>query len=276
MGGHATADALTAVPDCGGVTPTENDRASRSMAETIAIPVIADAGPGWRVRCGRVSVCRAAMSDPAWPAFTIETRSLPNTPPTTAAAVDVRHAGPDCAAVDGRSDPDFVIIVRDDELYVDGGGGSGCSTRRFARGVALCRGRSRTLSCLVRHRGTDSQIAAEVKDSVWRVRQLVPDAVQLVHRLGTAAAARSHYGCDLPLRARRAPPGGLRVPEKDVLINQGPYDSIVRTWRIGPTARSGERTESRAFRGPVAAPLGGNPQVEVTSRPPFRKHTCRG
>jgi hypothetical protein len=59
---------------------------------------------------------------------------------------------------------------------------------------------------------------------------------------GTAAAARVHHHLATYLFEHgELPPEEFGFPEKDVLINQGPYDEIVRMWaeRTGRPIREG-------------------------------------
>ena len=134
MGGHATGMMHYAVPDCGVLTPTEMIEQAARVAETIAIPVIVDADQAGESvadvyrsvgRYERSGVAGIHIEDEIAPKHSAYDGPLLSIPDMQA------RIG---AAVDGRSDPDFVIIVRTDELYVNGGGGSGSLDEAIARG----------------------------------------------------------------------------------------------------------------------------------------------
>lgn len=232
MGGHATGMMHYAVPDCGVLTPTEMIEQAARVAETIAIPVIVDADQAGESvadvyrsvgRYERSGVAGIHIEDEIAPKHSAYDGPLLSIPDMQA------RIG---AAVDGRSDPDFVIIVRTDELYVDGGGGSGSLDEAIARGVAYAEAGADAFLPTFATEEQIPQIAAEVKIPVGAYGKLVPGMqFSLFTGFGTAAAARSHYELATYLFEHgELPPVAFGFPEKDVLINQGPYDSIVRKW----------------------------------------------
>ncbi len=232
MGGHATGMMHYAVPDCGVLTPTEMIEQAARVAEAIDIPVVVDADQaGESVADVYRSVGRYERSGVA--GIHIEDEIAPKHSAYDGPLLPI----PDMqarisAAVDGRTDPDFVIIVRTDELYVDGGGGSGSLDEAIARGIAYAEAGADAFLPTFATEEQIPQIAAEVKIPVGMYGKLVPGMqFSLFTGFGTAAAARSHHELATYLFEHgELPPVAFGFPDKDLLINQGPYDSIVRMW----------------------------------------------
>jgi len=232
MGGHATGMMHYAIPDCGVLTPTEMIEQAARVAEAISIPVIVDADQagesvadvyrsvGRYERCGVAGVHIEDEIAPKHSAYDGPLLSIPD--------MQARIG----AAVEGRTDSDFVIIARSDELYEEGGGGSGSFDEVIARGVAYAAAGADAFLPTFASEEQIPQIAAELKIPVGAYGKLVPGLqFSLFTGFGTAAAARSHFELATYLFEHgELPPVAFGFPAKDVLINQGLYDSIVSTW----------------------------------------------
>lgn len=232
MGGHATGMMHYAVPDCGVLTPTEMIEQAARVAEAIAIPLVVDADQAGESvadvyrsigRYERAGVAGVHIEDEIAPKHSAYDGPLLPIPDMQARIQ---------AAVDGRSDPDFVIIVRTDELYVEGGGGSGSLDETIARGIAYAEAGADAFLPTFATEEQLPQIAAEVKIPIGAYGKLVSGMqFSLFTGFGTAAAARSHHEIATFLFEHgELPPTAYGFPEKDVLISQGPYDEIVRRW----------------------------------------------
>lgn len=242
MGGHATSMMHYAIPDNGVFTPTEMIEQAARVAEAISIPLVVDADQAGESvadvyrsisRYERVGVAGVHIEDEIAPKH-----SAYDGPLLPIADMQARIA----AAVEGRTDPDFVIIVRTDELYSEGGGGTGSLDETIKRGVAYAEAGA---DAFLPTFATEEQIpliAAEVKLPVGMYGKIVPGMqFSLFTGFGTAAAARSHHELtSYLLEHGELPPVAFGFPDKDLLINQGPYDDIVRMWaeRTGRPVRA--------------------------------------
>jgi hypothetical protein len=221
-----------AVPDCGVLTPTEMIEQATRVAEVISIPLIIDADQaGDSVadvhrsirRYEHAGVAGIHMEDEMTPKHSSFAGPL-----ITIADMQARIT----AAVEARRDANFVIIARSDELYSEGGGGTGSVDETIRRGVAYAEaGADAFLPTMATEEQLD-EIATEVKIPLAGYGPLAPALkFSLFTGFGTASAARVHYELathlfehgELPLEA-------AGFPDKDVLIDQGVYDSIVRRW----------------------------------------------
>ena len=124
------------------------------------------------------------------------------------------------------------MIARCDELYDEGGGGSGSLEETIRRGVAYAEAGADAFLPTLASEDQLATIASEVSIPVAAFGRLVPGVkFSLWTGFGTAAAARVHYELatrlladgDLPLEV-------AAMPDKDLLIDQGGYDDLVRTW----------------------------------------------
>jgi 2-methylisocitrate lyase-like PEP mutase family enzyme len=232
MGGHATGMMHYAIRDCGILTPTEMIEQAARVAESISIPVIVDADQAGESvadvyrsvgRYERSGVAGVHIEDEIAPKHSAYDGPLLSIPDMQA------RIG---AAVAGRTDSDFVIIARSDELYEEGGGGSGSFDEVIARGVAYAEAGADAFLPTFATEEQIPQIAAELKIPVGAYGKLVRGLqFSLFTGFGTAAAARSHFELATYLFEHgELPSVAFGFPEKDVLISQGPYDSIVHMW----------------------------------------------
>ncbi len=282
MGGHATGMMHYAVPDCGVLTPTEMIEQAARVAETIAIPVIVDADQaGESVADVYRSVGRYERSGVA--GIHIEDEIAPKHSAYDGPLLSISDMQARIGAASRRSIRLGLRDHRPDRRAVRG--------RRWRIGVArrgdrtgrrLRRGRGGRFPADVRHRGTDSSDRRGGEDSGWRVRQVGPGhAVQLVHRLryrrGGPLALTSLRPTSSSTESSPRWPSGFR--RRTCSSTRARTTRSSARGRIGPAARSGERTEPQrcceSIPGPLAAlPWAGTPRVEVMSRP--FKRNCRG
>jgi 2-methylisocitrate lyase-like PEP mutase family enzyme len=242
MGGHATGMMHYAIPDSGILTPTEMiDQASR-VAEAVSIPVIADADQaGDSVadvfrsirRYEQVGVAGVHIEDEMTPKH-----STYDGPLLPVADMQARIA----AAVAARRDPDFLLIVRSDELYSVGGGGGGSVDEAVRRGVAYAEAGADVYLPTFAAPEDIPTIAAAVPIPIAGYGKLVGGlSFSLFTGWGTAAAARAHLHWAGYLREHGdVPPEAFWFPDKDELIQQGLYDGIVTEWatRTGRPVRT--------------------------------------
>ena len=232
MGGHATGMMHYAIPDCGVLTPTEMIEQAGRVAEAISIPLIVDADQaGESVADVHRSIRRYEHAGVAGLHMEDETTPKHSTYDGPLLAIADRQARISAAA-DARRDADFVVIARCDELYDEGGGGSGSLEETIRRGVAYAEAGADAFLPTLASEDQLATIASEVSIPVAAFGRLVPGVkFSLWTGFGTAAAARVHY----ELATRLLEDGDLPVevaamPDKDLLIDQGGYDDLVRTW----------------------------------------------
>lgn len=232
MGGHATGMMHYAIPDNGVLTPTEMIEQAARVAEVISIPLLVDAdqagetvGDVYRSirRYEHAGVAGVHIEDEIAPKHSSWDGSLL---PTADMQARVR------AAVDARRSDDFVVIVRSDELYDIGGGGSGSLDEAIRRGAAYAEAGADAYLPTFATEEQLTAIAREVPVPLACYGALIPGAtVALATGWGTASAARLHrqwashlmeHG-DLPSEA-------FEFPGKAEAIQQAEYDSVVARW----------------------------------------------
>ncbi len=242
MGGHATGMMHYAIPDNGALTPTEMiDQAAR-VTEAVDIPIIVDADQAGESiadvhrtipRYERVGVAGVHMEDEITPKHSTFDGPLMST-------VDMQARI--TAAVDARRDPDFLIIARCDEFYSVGGGGSGSLEEAIRRGIAYAEAGA---DVFLPTMATDDQIAAiagEVPIPLAGFGKLANGlAFSLFTGWGTSSAARAHHEWATHLLEHgELPAEAFGIPDKDELIRQPEYDTLIATWatRTGRPVRS--------------------------------------
>jgi 2,3-dimethylmalate lyase len=234
MGGHATGMMHYAVPDNGVLTPTEMIEQAGRVAEAISIPLVVDADQAGESvadvyrsirRYERAGVAAVHIEDEIAPKH-----SAYDGPLLPVADMQARIG----AAVDGRRDGDFVIIVRSDELYSVGGGGTGSIDEIIRRGMAYAEAGADAFLPTFASEEQLAQIAAEVRIPLGCYGKLLPGAqFSLFTGFGTSAAARVHHDLATQLFEHGDLPAEVfGFPDKDLLIHQGAYDEIVRTWAV--------------------------------------------
>ena len=120
------------------------------------------------------------------------------------------------AAVDARADPDFLLIARSDELYSQGGGGTGSLDEAVRRGIAYAEAGADVYLPTFAPAEDLARIADEVPIPIAGYGQLVAGVVlQPVHRLGhrVGGTGASPMG-DASARARRCPARSLWLPRQ--------------------------------------------------------------
>ncbi len=232
MGGHATGMMHHAIPDNGIYTPTEMIEQAARVVEAVTIPVIVDADQaGESVADVFRSIRRYEAAGVA--GVHIEDEQTPKHstfagPLLPIAEMQARIE----AAVSARRDDDFVVIVRSDELYVEGGGGSGSLDEIVRRGVAYAEAGADVF--LPTFAGPDElpAIAAEVSIPLAAYGPLARGlSLGLFSGFGTASAAREHLRWARHLLEHGdIPPDAGDFPDKDELIGQGLYDDVVSRW----------------------------------------------
>lgn len=232
MGGHGTSMMHYAIPDNGIFTPTEMIEQAGRVAEAISIPLIIDAD-----QCGETvadvhrSIQRYEHAGVAGIHMEDEIPPKHSTwdGPLLSIADMQAWIG---AAVGARRDPDFVIIIRCDELYAVGGGGSGSLEEAICRGIAY---QEAGADAFLPTFATEEQIAdirAEVSLPIVGFGSFTPGVdVVLSTGWGTASAARVHrqWATHL-LEHGDLPPEAFDFPGKAEAIQQEPYDSVIGAW----------------------------------------------
>ncbi len=240
MGGHATSMMHYAIPDNGSYTPTEMIEQAGRCARAVSIPVIADADSlGESVTDIHRSI--RGYEDAGVAGIHMEDEALPkhSTYAGPLMSISDMQARID-AAVNARRDDDFVIIVRSDEFYVDGGGGSGSLEEALARGKAYAEAGADVY--LPTFAGPEEllTVAAEVPVAIGCYGGLQPGVqVALATGFGAASAAREHHKWATHLLQHgELPPEAFEFPEKDAIIRQAEHDAVVSRW-VERTGRRG-------------------------------------
>jgi 2-methylisocitrate lyase-like PEP mutase family enzyme len=245
MGGHGTSMMHYAIPDNGVFTPTEMVEQAGRVAEVISIPLIVDAD-----QCGETvadvyrsvrryehaGVAGLHMEDEVPPKH-----SRWNGPLLPISDMQARIR----AAVAARRDPDFVIIVRCDELYDVGGGGSGSLDEAIRRGAAYQEAGADAFLPTFATEEHVAAIRAEVTVPLVGFGRLTAGLdLALSTGWGTASAARQHrqWATHL-LEHGDLPPEAFEFPGKAEAIQQAPYDEVIADWVTGT---------GRTLRPPVA------------------------
>jgi 2-methylisocitrate lyase-like PEP mutase family enzyme len=136
------------------------------------------------------------------------------------------------AAVTARRDPDFLIIVRCDELYAVGGGGSGSLDEAVRRGLAY---QEAGADAFLPTFATQEQVAAiraQVTVPIVGFGSIVPGLdIVLSTGWGTASAARVHrqFASHL-LEHGNLPSEAFEFPAKAAAIRRDPYDAVIEAW----------------------------------------------
>jgi 2-methylisocitrate lyase-like PEP mutase family enzyme len=239
MGGHGTSMMHYAIPDNGVFTPTEMIEQASRVAEAISIPLIVDAD-----QCGETvadvyrSIRRYEHAGVA--GIHIEDEIPPKHsnwagPLLPIADMQARIR----AAVAARRDPDFLIIVRCDELYAVGGGGSGSLDEAVLRGVAYEEAGADAFLPTFATEGQVAAIKAEVRVPIVGFGSIMPGLdLVLSTGWGTASAARVHrqFATHL-LEHGDLPPEAFEFPAKAETIRQDLYDNVIEAW-VSSTGRA--------------------------------------
>ena len=232
MGGHSTGMMHYAIPDNGLLTPTEMvDQATR-VVEAVDIPVIVDADQAGEsvadvyrtVRLyGRAGVAGIHIEDEIPPKHSAWLGPL-----LTVADMQARIR----AAVDGRTDADFVIIARCDELYSVGGGGGGSIEEVVRRGVAYAEAGADAYLPTMATPDQVAAIAPEVPIPMVGFGYLVPGlSLALSTGWGTPTAARLHRQLAMELMETGQLPAEVGdFAGKREIIRQAQYDRVIETW----------------------------------------------
>lgn len=232
MGGHATGMMHYGIPDVGVLTPTEMVEQAERVARSVSIPVIVDADQaGESVADVYRTVGRFEAAGVA--GIHMEDELTPKHSRFDGPLMDVDEMKARlAAAVSGRRDPDFVIIARCDELYVDGGGGQGSLKETIVRGQAYAEAGADVYLPTFAPAEELPRIAAEVPVPVAGYGPLSEGLTfSLYTGWGTASAAREHLRWAEHLRDHGdVPEEAYAFPGKDQLIGQDIYDGVVTAW----------------------------------------------
>ncbi len=235
MGGHATGMMHYAVPDCGVLTTTEMIEQAARVVESVSIPVIVDADQAGETvadvyrtirRYEQAGVAGIHLEDEINPKHSAFDGPLMHIGDMRARIT---------AAVEGRTDPAFLVIVRSDELYSEGGGGSGSVEEAIRRGVAYAEAGADVFLPTFASAEQIRRIGEEVPVPIAGYGKLEPGlAFSLFTGWGTASAARAHLQWATHLREHGdVPPEAFGFADKDVLIGQSVYERIVTDWATG-------------------------------------------
>ena len=232
MGGHGTSMMHYAIPDNGVFTPTEMIEQAGRVAEAIGIPLIIDAD-----QCGETvadvyrSIQRYEHAGVAGIHMEDEIPPKHSKWDGPLLSIDDMQARIR-AAVEARRDPDFVIIIRCDELYAVGGGGSGSLEEAIRRGVAY---QEAGADAFLPTFATEEHVAAireQVTLPIVGFGSFMPGVhVVLSTGWGTASAARVHrqWATHL-LEHRDLPAEAFEFPGKAEAIQQETYDAVIGAW----------------------------------------------
>lgn len=240
MGGHATSMFHYAIPDNGAYTPTEMITQATLCARAVDIPVIVDADSlGESVTDIHRSI--RGYEDGGVAGLHMEDEVVPkhSTFAGPLMSISDMQARIDAAAR-GRRDDDFVIIVRSDELYVEGGGGSGSLEEAVARGKAYAEAGADVFLPTFAEADQLSTMHGQVPIPLGCYGGL-QDGVQvaLATGFGTASAAREHHKWATHLFENgELPPEAFEFPDKDELIRQQEHDDVISRW-VEKTGRRG-------------------------------------
>jgi 2-methylisocitrate lyase-like PEP mutase family enzyme len=232
MGGHGTSMMHYAIPDNGVFTPTEMIEQAGRVAEAISIPLIVDAD-----QCGETvadvyrSIQRYEHAGIA--GIHIEDEIPPKHSKWAGPLLSIEDMQARIrAAVSARRDPDFVIIVRCDELYAIGGGGSGSLDEAIRRAVAYEKAGADAYLPTFADEEQVAAIKAEVQLPIVVFGCHMPGAeIVLSTGWGTASAARVHRQWATHLFEHgNVPPEAAEFPGKAGAIQQEPYDALVESW----------------------------------------------
>jgi 2-methylisocitrate lyase-like PEP mutase family enzyme len=232
MGGHATGMMHYAIPDNGILTPTEMIEQAARVTEAVSIPVIVDAD-----QCGE-SVADVFRSIRRYEAagvagVHIEDEQTPKHSPFDGPLLAIPEMQARiAAAAEARRDPDFLIIVRSDELYSVGGGGSGSVAEAVRRGIAYAEAGADVFLPTFATAEDIPMIAAAVPIPISAYGKLVDGlAFSLFTGFGTSSAARAHLEWARYLKEHGdIPPEAFGFPDKDEVIGQGLYDGVITRW----------------------------------------------
>lgn len=235
MGGHATGMMHHAIPDHGVFTPTEMiDHAAR-VTEAVGIPVIVDADQAGE------SVADVRRSIRLYERAGVAGVHLEDEIPPKHSSWD----GPLLAvedmsarirtAVEARTDADFVIIARSDELYSVGGGGTGALDEAVRRGVAYA---AAGADVFLPTFATAEQVAVLTSEVPIPIAgygtQLLPGlSFALATGWGVASAARIHRQWAITLLEEGdLPAHAYEFPDKASAIRQDEFDAVVERWAV--------------------------------------------
>jgi len=232
MGGHATSMMHYAIPDCGIYTPTEAIEQAGRVAESISIPLIVDADScGETVadvyrsigRYQRVGVAGVHIEDEVAPKHSRwEGRLM---------SIEEMQERIE-AAVAARTDPDFIIIARSDELYHEGGGGTNSLEEAVRRGIAYAEAGADVYLPTFATAEHLPAILDAVSIPVAGYGSLQPGlALSLATGWGVASAAQAHQRWAAHLMEHgELPEEAFGFDDKDELISQPLYDGLVEKW----------------------------------------------
>src|SRR5271170_181599 len=121
------------------------------------------------------------------------------------------------SAVDARTDPDFLLIARSDELYSQGGGGSGSLDETVRRGIAYAEAGADVFLPTFAPVEDLASIADEVPIPIAGYGKLAHGlSFSLFTGWGTASAARAHLQWATYLREHGdVPADAFGFPDKD-------------------------------------------------------------
>jgi len=145
MGGYDTSLTLLGMPDIGLISATEMVASARSIAGSVSIPVLADADTGYG---NAINVMRTVREFEAAgvAGINIEDQVSPKRCGHVAGKQIIAYdeaVGKIRAAVDAKSDPDFIIIARTDAVSAAGGG----LDEAIRRGLGFARAGADMLWC---------------------------------------------------------------------------------------------------------------------------------
>ena len=234
MGGHATSMMHLAIPDSGVFTTTEMIELSGRVVEAIDIPLIADADQAGEAivelyraikRYDRAGVAGVHIEDEIAPKHSAWDGPLQPVEDMVSRI---------SAACEARVSSDFVIIVRSDELYSVGGGGTGSLDEAIRRGVAYAEAGADVFLPTFATEEQLERITAEVPIPVAGYGKLVKGLQLGLGGGSTAVAAAAVYRASSYLYEHGEIPKEMfeGLVDSPGLIDQALYDGVVREWAV--------------------------------------------
>lgn len=232
MGGHATGMMHYAIPDNGALTPTEMIEQASRVAEAISIPLIVDADQaGETVADVYRSIQRYEKAGVA--GVHIEDEIAPKHSPWDGPLLPVSDMQARIgAAVEARRSDDFVVIVRSDEFYDVGGGGTGSLDEAIKRGLAYAEAGADVFLPTFATAEQLQAIARELPVPLACYGSPLPGvAFSLSTGWGTASAARMHrQWATVLMEEGELPAEAYDFPGKGQAIRQAEFDALVERW----------------------------------------------
>ncbi|TGD70815.1 isocitrate lyase/PEP mutase family protein [Mangrovimicrobium sediminis] len=244
LGGHACSAFHYGIPDNGIFSQVEQLEQAARIAESIDIPLIADADTLGETVADAYHITRRYIRA-GIAGFHIEDEVNPKHSAYDNGLISIADMQARIeACVDARGDSAFVIIARCDELYPSayGGGGGGDIEEAIARGKAYVEAGADALCFPL----VPAEVAAKLQERIDApfvvLGPPVPTATCTLHTgWGWMGAAKLHLQYAKELMETGSVSFDPSFPEKGSLIEQDLYDRLIGEWatKTGRPVRGG-------------------------------------